>query len=99
MQYTRLFFNVGLFGAVLFLSTACKPQGPDGGPSGGMGGPPPFSEFDLNGDGVMTLEEFSEHEIPHGEHAEVFSMIDANGDGQITEEEFTSHKPPAPPSQ
>lgn len=91
MRHAKLFLTTAVFGATLVLVTACKPRGPEG------GGPPPFSEFDLNGDGVMTLEEFSEHEIPHGEHAEVFSMIDANGDGQITEEEFTSHEPPAPP--
>lgn len=47
----------------------------------------------------MTLEEFSQHEIPHGEHEEVFRMIDANGDGQVTEEEFLSHKPPEPPQR
>lgn len=58
---------------------------------------PDFSQIDLNQDGLVTLEEFKQHKIPHGEHDVVFNHIDANHDGGITRQEFESHKPPRPP--
>lgn len=57
---------------------------------------PSFTSIDLNGDGAVDLDEFSQHEIPHGDHQTVFSRIDLDGDGVITEQEFTDHKPPRP---
>lgn len=57
-------------------------------------GPPPFSELDLDKDGLITLEEFQQHEIPRGDHETVFSHIDADRDSVITEDELSSHKPP-----
>lgn len=57
-------------------------------------GPPQFSQLDVNKDGEITLEEFSEHQPPFGTAEEVFARIDANGDNIISEEELTSHKPP-----
>ncbi|WDE04070.1 EF-hand domain-containing protein [Thalassomonas viridans] len=60
-------------------------------------GPPPFSQLDLDGDNGITLDEFSQHPIPRGEHETVFNHIDSNGDGTITETELTSHKPPRKP--
>ena len=56
-------------------------------------GPPQFSEFDLDNDGEITLEEFIEHKPP-GSAEEIFSHIDADGDGVITESELSNHKPP-----
>jgi Ca2+-binding EF-hand superfamily protein len=53
--------------------------------------------LDLNGNGVVTIDEFRQHPIPHGEHDEVFRRIDANGDGAITQAEFANHRPPPPP--
>mgnify|MGYP000651316347 CR=1 FL=1 len=60
-------------------------------------GPPPFSQLDLNGDSSITLDEFSQHRLPHGDHETVFNRIDSDGDGIITETELTSHKPPRKP--
>jgi hypothetical protein len=62
--------------------------------SGQRQGPPQFSELDLDGDGSVTLEEFEQHEVPHGTHEEIFSHIDSNEDGSISEDELTNHKPP-----
>jgi len=56
--------------------------------------PPPFSFFDKNGDGVVTLEEFRRNPIPDGEHDAVLANIDANSDGVLTELEFINHVPP-----
>jgi len=58
---------------------------------------PDFSVIDLNQDGQVTLDEFKQHRIPHGEHETVFHHIDANQDGRITRDEFENHKPPRPP--
>lgn len=88
LKYSILVTLVGMALAM----PASYGQGP-----GGERGPPPFSKLDLNGDGVMTLEEFKSHVIPHGDHAEVFVIIDTDADGVITEQEFTSHRPPSPP--
>lgn len=85
---------------VLILFTAmptlggCQPPGP----SGDMRGPP-ANTLDLNGDGQLTLEEFERHDIPRGDHAEIFKLIDTSGDGVISEEEYTSHRPPPPPDK
>ena len=42
----------------------------------------------------MTLEEFKQHPIPHGDHETLFNIIDSDGDGVINEQELSSHKPP-----
>ena len=55
--------------------------------------PPKFSKLDLNGDGLITLEEFKQHKIPYGEYEEVFADIDTNGDTAKSECEFASHQP------
>ncbi|WP_231894455.1 EF-hand domain-containing protein [Vibrio tritonius] len=56
------------------------------------GHPPSFSDFDSNGDGVLTEDEVQ------GPMRNDFSQIDANGDGQVTEQEMDTfmrnHKPP-----
>jgi hypothetical protein len=48
----------------------------------------------MDGNGLVTLTEFEQHDIPHGDHTTVFNDIDADGDGAISETELTSHKPP-----
>ncbi|MCM2678529.1 EF-hand domain-containing protein [Echinimonas agarilytica] len=58
---------------------------------------PTFSSLDVDGDGKMTLEEFSQHTIPHGKHERVFTHIDADADGVISKTEFDDHKPKRPP--
>lgn len=55
---------------------------------------PTFASLDLNEDSEITFDEFSSHEIPHGDHETIFESIDSDGDGIILEEEFTNHKPP-----
>ena len=59
-------------------------------------GPPAFSELDLDQNGSITLEEFSQHKIPMGAHSDIFAKIDSNEDGSISKEELESHKPPKP---
>ena len=83
-----------LFTAMLALG-GCQPPGR----SGDMRGPPAFNTLDLNGDGQLTLEEFGRHDIPRGDHAEIFKLIDTSGDGVISEEEYTSHRPPPQPDK
>ena len=56
--------------------------------------PPSFSTLDKDGNGWIELSEFSQHQIPHGYHEQVFNNIDADSDGLISESELTSHKPP-----
>lgn len=101
MPREKLLNYIVLISSVLFV-TACRPPHP-GDLGGGLGGPdrqgpPPFSELDLNGDGKLLLDEFKQHEIPHGKHAEVFKTIDADGDGVVTQAELENHRPPAPAS-
>lgn len=60
-------------------------------------GPPQFSELDLNGNSAITLDEFSQHQVPRGDHETIFNHIDTDGDGTITEEELLAHKPPRRP--
>lgn len=59
--------------------------------------PPTFSELDADGDGYVTLTEFSAMGAPpHGSASDIFNEIDANSDGQITEQEMKSHRPSRP---
>jgi len=83
---------------VLFSSSAMSLSssftGADKKTKGERRGPPPFSKLDLDGDELITLEEFKQHKLPHGEHDVVFKHIDANGDSVISKQEMESHKPP-----
>ena len=86
-----------LFFASLTLSTSLAySYAPEQGQNDKRRGPPPFSQLDLNGDNSITLEEFSQHQVPRGDHEHIFNRIDSNGDQLITELELTSHKPPCP---
>jgi Ca2+-binding EF-hand superfamily protein len=89
------------------------PPGADNGDSGARGDasdnedmppPPPkpadvFAKFDTNGDGSLSLEEFSK--IPPLKDAtltpaDAFAKADANGDGSLTLAEFTALLPKPP---
>ena len=73
---------------------------------GGMKGHmPTFSDFDLDGDGIIIEQEFDEghakrmtemtaegHQMKHAGDAPGFSGIDTNADGEISEEEFAAHQ-------
>ena len=65
-------------------------QGPDG-DSNKIPLPSKFGEYDLNKDGVVTLEELAEV-LKVAEHAEgteiAFRRADRNGDGKLNCEEF-----------
>lgn len=76
------------------------------GMSQGMGrNMPAFSEYDLNGDGAIAENEFSEARIKRiGERAKQgyqmrnlgkapsFADIDSNGDGKVSPDEFAAHQ-------
>jgi hypothetical protein len=99
VQFAKL-NRYALIAATVMLS-ACVGPGPGAGPDRpgeGRGGPPPFSSLDLNGDGEVTLDEFKSHDIPRGDHTEVFNSIDTDADGVLTQSEFSGHRPPSPPS-
>ena len=55
---------------------------------------PSFDSLDINGNAEIDFDEFSSHEIPHGDYETIFNRIDTDGDGIITNEEFDNHKPP-----
>jgi EF-hand domain pair/EF hand len=61
------------------------PDGASGPPDGDRRGPPPpprIEQADSDGDGVVTLAEFTAMVEKH------FAAADANGDGGVTREEF-----------
>jgi Ca2+-binding EF-hand superfamily protein len=66
---------------------------------------PSFSDFDLDGDGVITQSEFNEghakhmnkmaaqgNQMKHMDECPGFSGIDTNGDGEISAQEFSDHQ-------
>jgi len=85
-----------------------QPPSSGGGPGGGMGRgmgwqAPPFSAFDLDGNGVLTEAEFYQaraqriaersqqgYAMRGLANAPEFSAIDRNGDGQVDASEFAS---------
>jgi len=60
--------------------------------------PPPkpdFSTIDVDGDGVISFEEFSAKKPPHaGDAQTIFDEIDSDSNGEISEQELSEHKPP-----
>lgn len=80
-------------------------QGMGMGQGQGMMNRPSFSEFDLNGDGVVPETEFDQARaermkqnaesgkmMKNAGNAPAFSDIDANGDGNVTLREFEQHQ-------
>lgn len=82
--------------AVILLSLAIFSQAQAKNDSDRRGPPerPSFSSIDLDGNGEVSFDEFSSHEIPFGEHQTIFDHIDSDQNGSITQEEFENHKPP-----
>lgn len=60
---------------------------------------PNFSSVDSDGNGEVSLDEFSLQALPHGDHETIFSEIDSDSDGVITEQEYSDHRPPRPPKR
>jgi|GEM_PF-3248398 len=57
--------------------------------------PPSFSEMDTNGNGTVSLEEFSNTKLPPGLDASTaFGHIDSDGNGELSEQEVADFKPP-----
>jgi Ca2+-binding EF-hand superfamily protein len=69
------------------------------------GCPAKFSEFDLDGNGFITEQEWGEghakrmqdmaeqgRKMKHAGEMPTFASIDLDGDGQVGEEEFAAHK-------
>ena len=57
---------------------------------------PDFSTVDSDGDGEISLDEFSTQTLPHGDYQTVFDAMDTDGDGVVSEDEFNNFKPPRP---
>ena len=66
---------------------------------------PAFSDFDLDGNGVIAEAEFNEghakrmsemaaagHQMKHAEDAPGFKGIDSDGNGEISKDEFSAHQ-------
>lgn len=87
IQYTKL-----MLAATLIISVSGFAQAEEN--RGERPQRPTFASIDINEDGKVDLEEFSEHEIPRGDHETIFNSIDTDGDGIITSDEFDNHKPP-----
>ncbi|MBU2881725.1 EF-hand domain-containing protein [Psychrosphaera sp. B3R10] len=92
--YAKSFLIVGLMSIISATSQAAENNDRRGDKGGQGKGRPQFSTLDLNADGDISFDEFSSHDIPHGDHETVFNNIDADQNGVISEQEFTDHKPP-----
>lgn len=83
-----------------------RPTGPMGGAGRGAGGMASFADFDRNGNGVVTAEEFAQtraarqadkaaqgYPMRNAGSAPSFESFDTNGDGRLTPEEFVPGNP------
>lgn len=67
-----------------------------------QGGPPPFSELDLDGNGWLSKEEVSElydmaagFGVDLGSSADAFfARLDTDENGEVSEEELENREPP-----
>ena len=91
-KYIKLFLA-----SILLISVSSLVQAKNNPPD--RNDPPPrptFESLDLNQDGDIDFDEFSSHELAHGDHQTIFDAIDTNNNGVISNDEFTNHKPPQP---
>lgn len=86
-----------------------RPMGAMGGAGRGGRGMASFSDFDGNGDGVVTAEEFAQtraarqadnaaqgYPMRNAGSSPSFESFDANGDGRLTPDEFVPGNPNRP---
>lgn len=83
-----------IFASLLFtgLNFAYAKNTPDG--QGERHQRPTFSSIDTNQDTEIDFDEFSQQQLPFGDHQTVFTAIDSNDNGVIDEDEYLTHKPP-----
>jgi Ca2+-binding EF-hand superfamily protein len=101
MRFPTRIFTASLI--ILFagsaISTATQAE------QGSAHGPASFTDFDLNGDGVISEAEFNEghakrmsemaaegRQMKHAGDAPGFSGIDSNENGEISKDEFATHQ-------
>lgn len=77
---------------VIFSQTPAQAQEQN---RGRPGPPPAFSSIDINGDGEVDFDEFSQQDLPSGDHQTIFDEIDSDSNGVISKTEFKNHRPPA----
>ncbi|MDD5249566.1 MAG: EF-hand domain-containing protein [Rhodocyclaceae bacterium] len=88
--------------AALSAPPQARGMGPGNGPQGAM---PTFADFDVNGDGRITENEFNEvrgariskraqegYPMRGLANASSFADIDTNHDGEISADEFSAHQ-------
>lgn len=92
--YAKSFLIVGLMSIISATTQAAESNNNRGDQDRKGKGRPQFSTIDLNSDGDISYDEFTAHDIPHGDHETVFNNIDSDQNGVISEQEFTDHKPP-----
>jgi len=102
MTNVNKLFLIACLAGLSFNSMACQKlsTGKEGSDKEGTGkegsdkhgerrkGPPNFAVLDTDNDAQISLEEFSQHKLPHGDPSKVFSRIDINQDGYISESEL-----------
>jgi hypothetical protein len=101
MSNVKRIISLGLLGIVAGGFMAINAQAGQG----SQGGPPPFSDFDLDGNGVIGEAEFNEghakkmsemaaagHQMKHVKDAPGFEGIDSDGNGEISKGEFSAHQ-------
>jgi hypothetical protein len=55
-----------------------------------------FNKLDVNGDGRLTLAEYSADKTDKAEAEKKFKSLDKNGDGELTRQEFAAGWTPPP---
>lgn len=96
--------NLATLAAVILMAGTASTIAQEG-PNGKDHKMPTFSEFDLNGDGVIVAKEFYQArsqrmaeraaaggKMKHAADAPSFEDIDTNDDGDVSPEEFSAHQ-------